>query len=187
LVTTGLFRLKSTKLSGNQLILPKRYRMRKVATLQLTGPIALFCAVSGSEAAAYGLSRMPKSEWLWYLNLKWFSMFQESHYALRAYVGVDCEQFLCIALPLFLVACAGIALKRSLILAISSNLSFVYIAFVFYTWFRVNSHREEASLAVSFGDSSSPDLMVLAVLVGLSLLSFVVSHISYIQRASARA
>jgi hypothetical protein len=171
----------------SQLIPPMAFAMTRLRNLQLVGPLALFTAVLAAEGAAYALAQAPSSAWLWYLNLKWFSMFQQSHYSLKDYLGVDCEQFLCIALPLFAAACVGIAFKRSLLLAISSNLSFVYIGFVFYTWFRANSSSEQASLSVNFVTSSNPDLIVLAVLVGLSLLSFVVSHIAFIQRARAQA
>jgi hypothetical protein len=163
------------------------FAMTRLRNLQLVGPVALFAAVLAAEGAAYALAQAPSSAWLWYLNLKWFSMFQQSHYSLKDHLGVDCEQLLCIALPLLIAAGVGVAFKRSLLLAISSNLSFVYIGFVFYTWSRANGYSEQASLSVSFVTSSSPDLIVLAVLVGLSLLSFVVSHISYIQRARAQA
>jgi hypothetical protein len=161
--------------------------MKKLTVLQLTGPITLFCAIGAAETAAYGLSRVPSSEWLWYLNLKWFSMFQQSHYALKDHWHVECEQFLCIALPLVAAAGIGVVLKRWLLLAISSNLSFVYIAFVLYTWLGANPHPQVASLLWGDVGTSNPDVIVLIVLVGLSLLSFVVSHIAYIQKARAGA
>jgi hypothetical protein len=161
--------------------------MTKLKTLQFLGPVALFSAVLAAEAAAYALTQDPSSEWLWYLNLKWFSMFQQSHYSLKNHLGIDCEQLFCVALPLFAAGCIGVAIKRSLILAISSNLSFVYIGFVFYVWLRANTRAEQASLSVVLDSSPNPDLIVLAVLVALSLLSFVVSHIAFIQRARAAA
>jgi hypothetical protein len=161
--------------------------MNRLRTLQFVGPVALFAAVLAAEAAAYALARYPSSEWLWYLNLTWFSMFQTAHYTLKGYLGVDCEQFLCIAVPLLVAAIAGLALKRPLPLAISSNVSFVYIGFVLYTWCRSKGYTEQASLSVDFVRSSNPDLILLAVLAGLSLISFVVSHIAFIQRARAEA
>jgi hypothetical protein len=66
-------------------------------------------------------------------------------------------------------------------------LSFVYIGFVFYTWLRANSYSEQASLSANIITSSGPDFILLAVLSGLSLLSFIVSHISFIRRACAEA
>jgi hypothetical protein len=161
--------------------------MNKLATLQLTGPVALFCAVAGAEGAAYGLSQMPSSEWMWYLNLQWFSMFQQSHYYLKGHLGFDCEQLLFVALPLLAAAWAGLTYRKHLVLAAASNLSFVYIGFVVYVWCRANVYPEQASLSVNFVASSGPDLILLAFLVGLSLISFVVSHVSYIQRARAKA
>jgi hypothetical protein len=161
--------------------------MTRLKTLQFLGPVALFSAVLTAEMATYALAHAPSSEWLWYVNLKWFSMFQQSHYSLKDHLGVDCEQFFCVALPLFSAACVGLAFKRSLILAISSNLSFVYIGFVVYTWFRANSYSQEASLSVHYVASSDPDLILLLALVGLSLVSFVVSHVAYFQKVRARA
>jgi hypothetical protein len=161
--------------------------MTRLKTLQFLGPIALFSAVLAAEAAAYALAQIPSSEWLWYVNLKWFSMFQQSHYSLKDDLGVNCEQLFCVALPLFAAACIGLAFRRSLILAISSNLSFVYIGFVVYTWFRANSYSVEASLSVEYVASSNPDLLVLLVLVGLTLVSLIGSHVAYFQRVRARA
>jgi hypothetical protein len=163
--------------------------MKKLSVSQLVGPVALFIAVTGAEAASYALSRMPSSEWMWYLNLRWFGMFQQSHYSLQGQLGIDCEQFLLIALPLMLAACLGYILRQSLLLAISSNLSFVYIGFVFCSWTRAQSFRQTASLSEEFTVSSTiwsnPDILLLIVLVILSLFSFLVSHFSYIQRARA--
>jgi hypothetical protein len=160
--------------------------MIRLRNLQLVGPVALFGAVLGAEAAAYALTKAPSCEWLWYVNLKWFSMFQQSHYTITRYIGLDCEQFLCVALPLFAAALIGIARRRELLLAVASNVSFVYIGFVFYTWLRANSYSEQASLLANTITSSGPDFILLAVLIGLSLLSFVVSHVAYIQKAYAR-
>ncbi len=129
--------------------------MKKLSVSQLIGPVALFLAVAGAETASYALSRMPSSEWIWYLNLRWFGMFQESHYALQGRLGMDCEQLLLIALPLLLAACLGYRLRKSLLLAISSNLSFVYIGFVFYTWARAKSFPQTASLSGEFAASST--------------------------------
>jgi hypothetical protein len=161
--------------------------MTKLKTLQFLGPLALFSAVLAAEVAAYALAYAPSSEWLWYVNLKWFSMFQQSHYSLKDHLGIDCEQLFCIALPLLAAACIGLAFKRSLFLAISSNLSFVYIGFVVCTWFSANSYSQEASLSAEYVASSNPDLIVLLVLIGLSLVSVVVSHVAYFQRVRARA
>ncbi len=165
--------------------------MKKLSVSQLIGPVALFMAVAGAEAASYALSRMPSSEWMWYLNLRWFGMFQQSHYSLQDRLGIDCEQLLLIALPLLLAACLGYirASGKSLLLAISSNLSFVYIGFVFCTWARAKSFPQTASLTGEITASPdiwfNPDILLLIVLVSLSLFSFLVSHLSYIQRARA--
>jgi hypothetical protein len=163
--------------------------MKRLSVSQLIGPVTLFMAVGGAEAASYALSWMPSSEWLWYLNLKWFGMFQQSHYSLQARLGIDCEQLLLIALPLLLAAVVGYRLRKSLLLAISSNLSFVYIGFIFCSWARAKSFPQTASLTGEITASryiwSNPDVILLIVLVSLSLFSFLVSHLSYIKRVRA--
>ena len=161
--------------------------MTRFGKLQLFGPAALILAVICAEGAAYGLAHFPSSEWLWYLNLKWFGMFQQSHYALNSSLGVDCEQLLFVAMPLSAAALIGVIFKRSLLVAISSDLSFVYIAFVVYTWWRAKTSAAEASLNFQYVGSSGPDTILLLILVTVSLVSFVVSHILYIQKARAPA
>ena len=161
--------------------------MTKLGTLQLLGPIAFFAAVAGAECAAYGLTQVPSSEWLWYLNLKWFGMFQQSHYTINEFLGFGCEQLLFVAMPIFATACIGFAFRRTLLLAVASNLSFVYIGFVLYCWGRAATRSEQASLSVQYVDVSNPELIVLTLLAGLSFFSFIISHISYIQRARAGA
>jgi len=159
--------------------------MTRFGKLQLIGPAALIAAVICAEGAAYGLAHAPSSEWLWYVNLKWFGMFQQSHYKLNSMLGVDCEQLLIVALPIFAAALFGVIFRKSLLVAIASNLSFVYIAFVVLTWWRAITPTEQASLTMQYAASSGPDAILLIVLVGVSLVSFVVSHILYIQRARA--
>jgi hypothetical protein len=163
--------------------------MNKFRVCQLIGPIALFGATVAAEAAAYGLSCLPSSEWMWYLNLRWFGMFQQSHYALRDLMGIDCEQLLVIALPLLVAACLGIALRRVLLLAVASNLTFVYMAFVFCAWSRARPFPQTASLSAGFVSSpaiwSNPDMILLAILAGLSLFSFLASHAFYLLNTRA--
>jgi hypothetical protein len=163
--------------------------MKKFSVSQLIGPIALFMAVAGAEAASYALSRMPSSDWIWYLNLTWFGMFQQSHYSLQGKLGIDCEQLIFIALPLLVTAVLGYRLRKSLLLAISSNLSFVYIGFVFCTWARAKSFPQTASLSGEFAATpdiwSNADFLVLVTLVSLSLFSCLVSHFSYIRKVCA--
>ena len=159
--------------------------MTRFGKLQLFGPAALILAVICAEGASYGLAHFPSSEWLWYLNLKWFGMFQQSHYALNWAMGADGEQLLFVAAPIAAAALLGVIFRRSLLVAISSNLSFVYIAFVVYTWWRAKYPAEEASLIFQYAGPSGPDTILLIVLVAVSLVSFVVSHILYIQKARA--
>jgi hypothetical protein len=158
--------------------------MRKLGVFQLLGPLALFVALAAADAAAYALQWAPSCEWLWWLNLRGFEVFQRSHYALEAITGGNRSQFACIALPLVVAAALGSIYRRSLLLALSSNLSFIYIVFVAIVWagFRPAA---QASLAGGLPVTIRPDLLVLVPLVGLSLVSFVVSHAAYLMRVRA--
>lgn len=161
--------------------------MVRFGSIQLLGPAVLIAAVLSAEGAAYALAYFPSSAWLWYLNVEWFGMFQESHYILSSPLGLDCEQLLVVALPIFAAAALGLVFKKSLLVAIASNLSFVYIAFVVFTSLHASAVTKTASLSMPHMASSGPDTFLLAVLVGVSLISFVVSHILYIQKARALA
>ncbi len=167
--------------------------MTKLARLQLVGPVVVFLAVLAAEGAVYALAYSPSSEILWYVNLNLFGIFQRSHYVLSNRIEIDSFQLLFIALPLFLAAALGAALKRPLVLAIASNLSFVYASFLVYCWYMFGGASQQASLAVAgapvvaFTIPSSPYLYMMVVLVGSSLLSFVISHIAYLREFRTKA
>jgi hypothetical protein len=160
--------------------------MKKLSPFQLLGPIALFVALAIADAAAYGLQLAPNSEWLWYVNLRWFDMFQRSHYALQAVAGLGHGQFVFVALPLLAAGFVGLFYQRSLLLALSSNLSFIYILFVAMAWAGFKTETQ-ASLSGAFAVSDHPDLFVLAPLVGFSLVSFILSHALYLGRVRAES
>jgi len=159
--------------------------MRKLSEIQTLGTIALCCAMLAAESLAYALERAPSSDWLWYLNLKWFGMFQDSHYALERVLGGNCEQISLIAFPLVTFAFLGLAYNRSLLLAISSNLSFVYIVLVFITSSGARSSVQASLVALPAGPANS-GAAVIVLLAALALPSVVVSHFAYIEKIRAR-
>ena len=158
--------------------------MRKLGAFQLLGPVALFAALAMADIAAYALQQAPSCQWLWYVNLTCFDAFQRTHYALQAVTGGDHVQLTFVALPLIAAAAIGAIYKRSLLLALSSNLSFVYIIFVAVVW-KGFAPATQASLSSAFPTTIRPDVIILAVLVSLSLVSFVVSHIIYLSQVRA--
>jgi hypothetical protein len=154
--------------------------MNRLAKLQLIGPVSVFLAVFAAEIAAAALARWPSSEMLWQANVEWFHAFQKSNYALSAYESMSYSQLWLIAFPLVTMAYCGIALKRPLLLAIASNLSFVYASFVLYAGYMYEQSWREASLSL-MTISSNPDFLICFVLLVASLLSFAVSHLYYIR------
>jgi hypothetical protein len=147
--------------------------------LQFLGPVTLFLTVLSAEAATWALSHMPSSELLWYLNLQVFGIFQRSYYELSAYIDLPYVQLYFIALPILAVASYGLFRRRALPLAIASNLSFVYAAFVVYSSITYEMAPRAASLGMVLSTSAQSIYLPL-VLIGASLLSFAVSHVHYL-------
>ena len=106
--------------------------------LQLIGPVTIFCVVVAAEAAMYALGQSPSSEALWYINVELFGAFRRSHHFLSSSIDIPYLQFF-VALPLIGLAIVGLTAKGRLMLAISSNLSFVYASFLVYSWFNIAS------------------------------------------------
>ncbi len=154
--------------------------MIQLGKLQLVGPMAVFVAVGSAEASAALLTHWPSSEILWRANLQWFHAFQKSSYALSAYTAIAYSQFLIVAVPLIVIAACGLALKRPLLLATASNLSFVYALFVLCADHLYDQSWREASLSLT-ATSSNPDSLVCFFLVAASFVSFAVSHLYYIR------
>ncbi len=162
-------------------------RINRLAAMQFIGPAALFAAVGAAEAAALALSRFPSSEWLWAVNLGYFSPFQQAHYTLKGLLGFDYEQFYLVALPLFAAALIGLALKRHLLLGVASNLSFAYIGFVLIAWLHAQPDAPQASLVALYTPSQNPDAQMLVALIVVSVFSFLITHFDFLRRVRAEA
>ena len=154
--------------------------MDRGARLQFVGPAVLFVAILAGEGAAFALQIAPSSTTLWYVNLVWFGIFQRSSYVLNGAVDIAYFQLLFVALPIFLVACYGLLFRRRLCLAIASNLSFVFVSFLFFSWWAYEPTVQEASLTI-VSLPSGPDFILCLALLGFSLLSFLASHLAYLR------
>ena len=92
-------------------------------------------------------------------------------------IPVPGAQLIFVALPILAIACYGVIRGRTLPLAIASNFSFLYAAFLVFSWYRIERPPSlQASLA-PIAIPSGPTLYTLSILVGCSLLSFLVSHL----------
>jgi hypothetical protein len=85
-----------------------------------------------------------------------------------------------IAFPLLAIALGGIALRRPLVLAVASNLSLVYAAFVLYADYLYDHAGREVSISI-LTTYSNPDAVLCLVLVAASFVGFVDSHLYYIR------
>ena len=153
--------------------------MNRLFKLQFLGPLALFAATLCAELAARALEYAPSSELLWFINLRMFGIFQRSYAMLSEVVAIDGFQLFGIALPIFALACIGLAARSRLPLAIATHLSVAYAAFLVLCWqtwgVPATSHAALGPIAIPYGAG----LYVLAGILGTSLLSFSLSHLLY--------
>src|SRR5262245_33400350 len=124
--------------------------MTKLAKLQLIGPLVLALAIVLAELAAQFLATFPASTFAWYLTLEVFGIFQRSHYVLSDAFDVPFFQLLFVAMPLMALAGAAMWTRRSILIAATSHLGFIYACFVGYTWHLVTTPSlRAASLTTS--------------------------------------
>ena len=112
--------------------------------------------------------------------MKWFAIFEQSHYALATASGGG-GRLPTVAAPLFLVGGAGIVFRRTLLLAASSNLTFAYVVFAALSWLRTRAPLE-VSLSEQDPILTNTETIAPTALLALCLLSFAVSHLFYIQK-----
>src|SRR6266851_4772514 len=108
--------------------------MNRLFKLQSLGPFALFAATLCAELAARALQYAPSSELLWFINLRMFGIFQRSDAVLSYFVPMDGFQFFGVALPIFLLACFGLAAKSRPLFTIATHLSAAYAGFLVLSW-----------------------------------------------------
>jgi hypothetical protein len=185
-------RLPSAKLNEKLSFSRQAGRMSRLAKLQLIGPAVLFAALLGADSAAYALATFPSSSILWRINLELFGIFQKADEVLRGHVDIAYFQLLFVGLPLAIIAGGGVVFRRRLLLAAASNLSFVYAAFLLCSWYVSEHSWRQTSLTMaslvttsSMTTGVSSDLCVAAILLVASLLSLVVSHMSYLRACLA--
>jgi len=153
--------------------------MNRLFKLQFLGPLALFVATLSAELAARALSYAPSSEILWFVNLRLFGIFQRSGSALSEFVAIDGFQLFGVALPIFVLACFGLAARHRLPLAVASHLSFAYAAFLLLSWQSPGAPTDQASLG-PIAVPPGAGLYVLVGILGTCLSSFAISHLLYL-------
>jgi len=160
--------------------------MPKHAKLQIIGPATVFAILLAAESAAYALALHPSSPTLWSLNLQLFGIFQKGHYVLSSQIDVAYFQLVGIGMPLLLFACYGLIFKRPLALAAASSLSFIYVVFLLCAAYVFDEAWRQTPFAIA-RTVSGPGAAVTAILLGASLLSLIVSHMSYLTACRAEA
>jgi hypothetical protein len=84
-----------------------------------------------------------------------------------------------LALPIFLLACLGLATKWRLPFTVATHLSPLYAGFLLLAWQAGVPTAKQASL-VPIAIPSGPGLYVMATILGTCLLSVVVTHLHYL-------
>ena len=149
--------------------------MNRLFKLQFLGPFALFAATLCAELAARALQYAPSSELLWFINLRVFSIFQRSHILLRELGAIDGFQFFGLALPIFLLACLGLAAKSRPPFTVATHLSAAYAGFLVLSW-QAGVTVKQASLG-AIAVPSGVGLYVMATILGNCLQSFAITHL----------
>jgi hypothetical protein len=151
--------------------------MNRLFKLQFLGPLALFVATLCAELAARALQYAPSSELLWFINLRMFGIFQRSHAILSEFVAIDGFQFFGLALPIFVLACFGLAAKSRLPFTVSTHLSVAYALLLVVTWHVGVPTVAQASLGTIAVPSGG--LFVMGTILGACFLSFAITHLLY--------
>jgi len=153
--------------------------MDRLFKLQFLGPLALFVATLCAELAARALEYAPGSEFLWFVNLRMFGIFQRSYAVLSDVVPISGFQLFGIALPVFALACFGLFAKSRLPLALATHLSAAYAGFLVISW-QPGVPTTQASL-VPIAVPPGVGLYVLASILAACFLSFALSHLHYLR------
>jgi hypothetical protein len=161
--------------------------MDRLFKLQFLGPLTLFAATLCAELAARALEYDPRSEFLWFVNLKMFGIFQRSDAVLSYFVPIDGFQFFGLALPIFVLACFGLKARSRLPFTLATHLSVFYALFLVVSWQIFVPSVTQASLGpitVPAGFGAVPSgvgLYVIATLLGTCFLSFAITHLFYLR------
>jgi hypothetical protein len=152
--------------------------MNRLFKLQFLGPLALFAAGLCAELAARALAYDPSSELLWFINLRMFGIFQRSASTLSYFVPIDGFQFFGLALPIFLLACFGLAARSRPAFTVATHLSVVCACLLVVSWQAGVPTLKQASLG-SIAVPPGVGLYVIATILATCLLSFAVTHLLY--------
>jgi hypothetical protein len=97
------------------------------------------------------------------------------------YVDIDGFQFFGIALPIFALACFGLAARSKLSLAVSTQFAAGYAAFLLLSY-QSPSSTAQASLRMIAVPTGEGFYMLVGIL-GATLLSCAISHVLYLRGA----
>jgi hypothetical protein len=145
--------------------------------LQFVGPLALFVATACAELAARALEWAPSSEILWFINLRMFGIFQRSDAVLSYFVSIEGFQLFGLALPIFVLACVGLAARSRPLFTVATHASVVYALVLVLSWQLGVSTVTQASLVTVAVPSGGQ--FVMATILGACLLSFAITHLLY--------
>ncbi|EIG56969.1 hypothetical protein ABIB90_008316 [Bradyrhizobium sp. JR4.1] len=151
--------------------------MSRLFKLQFLGPFVLFAATLCAELAARALQYAPSSELLWFINLRMFGIFQRSDAALSYFVPLKGFQFFGLALPIFVLACVGLAARSRPLFTVATHVSVVYALVLVVSWQLGTPTATQASLVTVAVPSGG--WFVMATILGACLLSFAVTHLLY--------
>jgi hypothetical protein len=146
----------------------------------LIDPAVLFSGVLAAECAGYASTYAPPAVSLWYLNLEVSSLVQMNRATLAEFCNLPFARVLILEGPMAGFGIVGLRLKKSLCLALSSDLGLVFAAFLARSWHVLSGfgHIAAASLP-SVHVRGGGALYLFAILVLAFFVSFTASHLLY--------
>ena len=155
-------------------------------TAQTCGSIAVIGAFAASEAAAHYLSAHPDSGLAWYLNLQVFRPFENARVAVSPLQGLFGPNSMWVALLALGLTTLFRAIRFEFGLALFSNLSFVFAAFLAHSWMAGGAAVKSVSLNAGLVATSGNGALIAALLLA-STLAAAFGHLSFLNAILSRA
>ena len=152
--------------------------MKFMLDAQTAGSLIVVSAFAVSEASARLLSLYPSSAFAWYLNLELFHPFARVRTGLTPLSWLFGPASFGVALVLIALILVARMIRFRFAVALFANLSFLFTAFLAYSWSGAGDYQSTASL-IATGSHPRPGGGLVAVMIAASLAAVLISHVSF--------
>lgn len=160
--------------------------MSRTLDAQTFGSLMVISGFAAAEGSACLLSAYPAMPLAWYLNLGPFRPFEMARAATSPLNVLYGPWTLHSSIALLSVTLIVRALKLRFAVALIANMSFAAAAALAYATFRDQAGARLGTL-VMVEVLRCPDRMIIALMMASSLVSFALSHVSFVSRIRVKA